>query len=174
MTLRLVFTAAICLALLAPAAAEDLSKLAPADEYFGRFQVSVLGIANAIRDAETKLDRGTEPDAVIAGSLDVASDAIVAWEQAYPQDPWIAKDLLALETAYLKIPTPAGHDLAVKTLAWLAKDYGETQYAALGRDALAPAPVHAIAVAAAAAVPAAPRAMTAWERFAALRGTLAR
>lgn len=159
MTLRLAFTAAICAALLVPAAAEDRSKLAPADEYFGRFQLSVLGIANSIRDAEAKLEHGGDPDTAIAGSLDVASDAIVAWEQAYPQDPWIAKDLLALETAYLKVPTPAGHDLAVKTLAWLATDYGNTQYAAIGRDELAPV---------------APRVMTAWERFAALRGSLAR
>jgi hypothetical protein len=171
MTVRLAFIAAIFAALLAPAAAEDLSNLAPADEYFGRFQLSVLGIANAIRDAGTKLEQGADPDAVVAGPLDVASDAIVAWEQAYPQDPWIAKHLLALETAYLKVPTPAGHELAVKTLAWLANDYGNTQYAALGRDALAPAPLRARAVALSAA---APRPMTAWERFAALRGTLAR
>lgn len=171
MTVRLAFIAAIFAALLAPAAAEDLSKLAPADEYFGRFQLSVLGIANTIRDAGTKLEQGTDPETVVAGSLDVASDAIVAWEQAYPQDPWIAKDLLALETAYLKVPTADGHELAVKTLAWLAKDYGSTQYATMGRDELAPAHQRAPAVAFA---PPAPRSMTAWERFATLRGTLAR
>jgi len=167
-TLRLALTAAIFAALLAPVAAEDLSRLAPADEYFGRFQLSVLGIANSIRDAGTKIDQGADPQSVIEGPLALASDAIVGWEAQYPQDPWIAKDLLALETAYLKVPTPAGHDLAVQTLAWLAKDYGGTQYAALGRDELAPAaPVrHRVAVAVAAP---APREMTAWERFAALR-----
>lgn len=171
--LRRAFTAAMFFAFTAPAAfpaaAADLSKLAPADEYFGRFQLSVLGIANAIRDAGTKIDQGGDPQAVIDGSLAFASDAIAAWEQAYPEDPWIAKDLLALESAYLKIPTPAGHDLAGKTLAWLAKDYGNTQYAAMGRDVLAPEP---IAVAVAVAAPRPPPPMTAWERFAMLRGTL--
>jgi hypothetical protein len=171
MTLRLAITAALFAALLAPVAAEDLSKLAPADEYFGRFQLSVLGIANTIRDAGTKLDQGGDTDSVIGGPLDFASDAIAAWEAAYPQDPWIAKDLLALETAYLKAPSTAGHELAVKTLAWLAKDFGDTQYAALGRDALAPGTRRPYAVAVAAP---APRTMTAWERFAVLRGQVAR
>ena len=168
MTLRLAITAALFAALLAPVAADDLSKLAPADEYFGRFQLSVLGIANAIRDAGTKLDQGGDSDAVIGGPLAFASDAIAAWEEAYPQDPWIAKDLLALETAYLKAPGTEGHELAAKTLAWLAKDFGNTQYAALGRDALTTGAPRPAAVALAAP---APRAMTAWERFAALRGT---
>jgi hypothetical protein len=166
---RIACTAAFVVALLAPAAAEDLSKLAPADEYFGRYQLSVLGIANAIRDAETKLDAGADAATVIDGPLAYANDAIVAWEAAYPQDPWIAKDLLALETAYLKARTPAGHDLAASTLAWLAKDYGASHYAALGRDVLRPAAIPPPPTVAVAPRPALHQ-LTAWERFALLRG----
>jgi hypothetical protein len=131
---RFVSTAAILLALAAPAAAQDLSQLAPADEYFGRFQLSVLGIANVIRDAEAKLDAGGDAADVIEGPLAFASDALADWEARYPRDPWIVKDKLALDHAYRKAR-------------------GETPVAAVA----APAP--------------APRVMTAWERFAFLRGT---
>ena len=99
---RLVSMAAFSLALAAPAAAQDRSQLAPADAYFGRFQLSVLGIANAIRDAEAKLDAGGDASAAIEGPLAFASDAIADWEARYPHDPWIAKDRLALDRAYRK------------------------------------------------------------------------
>ena len=162
---RLVVTGALLLALAAPAAAQELSQLAPADDYFGRFQLSVLGIANTIRDAAAELDAGADPAAVIEGPLDFANDAIADWAARYPRDPWIAKDLLALEHAYLKAPEAAGRELAAKTEAWLTKDYGATPYAALGRDALAPPRAATVAVIA----PPKPRTLTAWERFAALR-----
>ena len=47
---------------LAPAMAQDsLRGLAPADEYFGHYKLSVLGIANTIRDAGARIDGGTDP-----------------------------------------------------------------------------------------------------------------
>src|SRR3974390_12230 len=88
-TSRVLRPATILLALAAPAAAADLSQLAPADEYFGRFQLSVLGIANTIRDAAAKLDGGADPAAVIEGPLEVANDAIADWAARFPHDPWI-------------------------------------------------------------------------------------
>ena len=71
MILRLAVFIAAFFALLAPALAQDddsiantpvlsssLRGLAPADEYFGRYNLSVLGIANNIRDAGTRIDTG--------------------------------------------------------------------------------------------------------------------
>ncbi len=141
-----------------PALAQDAT-LAPADESFGRFNLSVLGIANSIRDSGARIDGGTDPHALLTGPLAFATDAMHAWEQRYPSDPWIAKDLLALETVYLKIPTDDALRLASSTAAWLCADFPASPYVAKARALLDAATV------AAAPTPA----MNAWERFAALR-----
>lgn len=159
MKLQFACIAALFAALLAPVAAADLSALAPADEYFGKFQMSVLGIANTIRDSGRRVDEGADPQAMIGGPLAFATDAIVAWEHAYPHDPWIAKDLLALQTVYHHMHTPAADRLATQTAAWLARDENT-------RAPLTPMwPV---------AAPAAPAnaAPSAWERFSALRAPI--
>jgi hypothetical protein len=155
------------LAVTAPALAQDaLRGLAPADEYFGRFNLSILGVANTIRDAGNRIDAGADPHEMIAGPLFFATDALHDWEKKYPADPWIPKELLALESVYLRVPTDDGAKLATQTESWLANDYPDSAYAAQGRGQLASAPV--------AAAPAAiPSYASAWERFAALRVPLA-
>jgi hypothetical protein len=110
------------LASIVPAVAADAT-LAPADEYFGRFNLSVLAIANSIRDSGVRLDAGADPRDLVTGPLAFATDAMHAWEARYPSDPWIAKDLLALETVYLKIPTDAAFRLATRTESWLLADF---------------------------------------------------
>lgn len=118
-------------------AQDSLRGLAPADEYFGRYNLSVLGIANTIRDADTRLNSGGDPHAMLSGPLSFVTDAMKDWEQKYPTDPWIAKDLLALEGVYLHVPTDEGFRLASQTEAWLIADYANTDYAAQGRSQLA-------------------------------------
>lgn len=121
----------------APLGAQTTDGLAPADEYFGKFQLSILGIANTIRDAGLRAESGGAPQTMIDGPLAFATDAIKAWEIRYPRDPWIAKDLLALENVYLRLPPDAGFKLAAKTEAWLVSAYPSTSYAATGRAQIA-------------------------------------
>lgn len=162
MRIRLLLCAAAFMLLARPVVAQDaLVGLAPADEYFGRFNLSVLGIANAIRDAGVHLDTGADARAIVDGPLAFATDAIRAWEAKYPADPWIAKDLLALENAYLKVPTDDGLRLASKVEAWLLADYPRSEYAARGRAQLAGSASFPAATAGPEVSP--------WERFAALR-----
>lgn len=138
MKLRLTFCIAVFCASLAPALAQDaLRGLAPADEYFGHYNLSVLGIANTIRDAGARLDSGADPHAMLSGPLSYVSDAVKDWEQRYPSDPWIAKDLFALESVYLRVPTDEGFRLATQTEAWLIADYPDTESATQGRAQLA-------------------------------------
>lgn len=118
------------------AGAQSLSDLAPADEYFGHARLSVLGIANIIRDAGTHLDEGYPAWPIINGPLAAVTDAIHAWEWKYPRDPWIAKNLLNLERVYLRVPTQRGQDLAATTESWLASDYPNSGEAAQGRVAI--------------------------------------
>ena len=197
MKIRLALIAAFVAAAVTPVYAQPSAALAPADEYFGRFQMSVLGIANTIHDAGWRIDEGRAPQSLIAGPLSFATDAIAAWERAYPHDPWIAKDLTELAHVYLRIKTPAGAALAAKTAAWLARDYPDGVVAggpaplAPGQEpvdwastvtedtmtsgpasALSPYPSAPVTVAEAPVAPLPPLTVGAWERFAALRAPL--
>jgi hypothetical protein len=155
---RCLSVAVLAFVLASIGAARADATLAPADEYFGRFNLSVLGIANAIRDSGSRLDNGADPHDVIAGPLAFATDAMHAWEARYPSDPWIARDLLALETVYLKVQTDDGLRLAARTEAWLVADFPQAEQCAKARLLLADAT---------GSQPSAQH--SAWERFAALR-----
>lgn len=138
MNVRLALCMATFFAMMAPALAQNsLQGLAPADEYFGHYKLSVLGIANTIRDAGSRIDGGTDPRAMFNGPLSFATDAIKEWEGQYPADPWIAKDLLALESVYLRVPNDEGFHLASQTESWLIADYPDSDQAAQGRSELA-------------------------------------
>lgn len=115
------------------------SSVAPADQYFGRYKLSVLGIANVIKDQRTRIE--TDPAAAVNAfnSLLLVEDAIRDWERKYPADNWIPRDLYALELVYLRCPGQTGHDLAEHTESWLEHDYPATDYARNGRDQLAQA-----------------------------------
>ncbi len=103
------------------AAQQHFSDLAPADEYFGRMKMSILGISNTIKDAGLHLDQGADSMAVIDG-LVFTEDAIRDWQRHYPRDPWIAKSLNALRSVYSKIPTERGAACARRVAIWLDHD----------------------------------------------------
>jgi hypothetical protein len=103
-------------------------QLAPADRLFGRYQMSVVGIGNAISryDGTTRLDDGPIAYAIVA---------IRDWEQRFPRDPWIARDLLYMQRVYERSRTGEGVTYAQHVATWLQTDYPATEYAALsGRE----------------------------------------
>ena len=106
-----------------------MRELAPADEYFGRARLSVLGIANIIRDSGNRIEGGATPVSMIDGPLSFVGDAIHDWEQQFPSDPWIARDLYRLDLVYLRAHTPQAMELARKTTAWLERDYPDAPQA---------------------------------------------
>ena len=126
---------------LSSSAQTTLRDLAPADEYFGRLKISVLGIANMIRDADARI--ASSPMAIeheFDGTLAFATDAIHAWETKYPHDPWISKSLLALSRTYMHAGSPRGWQLANATVEWLAHDYPGSPAARAAERDLAEAP----------------------------------
>ena len=129
------------------------SKVAPADMYFGRLKMSVLGIQNVIKDMRLRVQADADKTPSIFGALATVEDAIHDWEAKFPQDSWIAKDLLALEITYLTAPGEKAHAFAVRTEAWLRHDYAKTRYALQGHNELVKATL--AAQAAPAATPAA-------------------
>jgi hypothetical protein len=185
--LRLALCIAAFFAMFAPAFAQDMDNapdappvspalrgLAPADEYFGRYNLSVLGIANHIRDAGARIDTGSDIRSMLTGPLTFATDALRAWEAQYPSDPWIAKDLLALEAVYLKVPNDECYKLATQTESWLRADFPNTIYAVQGHKQLAEAaqvPSNSPQVRTARYIPSY---ATPWERFASMRVPLGR
>jgi hypothetical protein len=117
------------------------SKVAPADEYFGRLKMSVLGVSNVIKDMRLRVEADAEKTPSIFGSLAFVEDALRDWERKYPHDTWIPKNLYALELTYLKGSGEKARMMAMKTEAWLHRDYPKTMYAVEAHRALATAPV---------------------------------
>jgi hypothetical protein len=131
------FAMALLLVFSGVAAAE--TRVAPADEYFGRLNLSILGIANTIKDMRLRIEADRTKTPTIFGSLEFVEDAIHDWERKFPADSWIPKNLLALEICYVEASGDRGRDLAARTEAWLARDYPKTAYARDGHEALAKA-----------------------------------
>jgi hypothetical protein len=105
---RLAFITALVVACYAPAHATTMRDLAPADEYFGRMKMSVLGIRNALDGLERRASSGDRNAAAMSGQLALVSDAMQDWRVHYPRDSWLPRfeakrarvaSLIALEAA---------------------------------------------------------------------------
>jgi hypothetical protein len=82
-------------------ASPGYSASAPADEYFGRLNESVLGIRNRL-DA---IDQKSDGDMLSRGAvteLDDLQDCIIALQQKYPNDPWLPRFLSRLSSDYAR------------------------------------------------------------------------
>lgn len=132
--------------------------IAPADEYFGRMKMSILGIRNEIHDLGLQID--TQPAKVesVLSMANLTEDALADWQKKYPQDPWLPKTLFALERMYAKAPwSDEFNARAKRVMSMLVARYGATWYGregkkeladgSVGRHVAAPAPVVAAPVA---------------------------
>jgi hypothetical protein len=113
-------------------------KVAPADEYFGRLKLSILGIRNTIKDMGLKAD--ADPvHAVnsVMGSVGLCEDAMHDWEKKYPADTWIPPAILSLERLYAKVDSDEARAHAKVVMLWLVHDYPKSVPAKVGRKELA-------------------------------------
>ena len=108
-------------------------KVAPADEYFGKLKLSILGIRNTIKDQGLKVD--VDPDRADStfNAIALTEDAIHDWEHKYPCDSWIPGSIFALEHFYTKIHTTDGVRHVHATFAWLKHDYPKHKLIASAR-----------------------------------------
>jgi hypothetical protein len=114
-----------------PAPAAAAQKVAPADEYFGPLEMSILGIRNAIKDTAARLDvdPSTDPEAALR-HLALIESSIKDWETKYPSDSWLPRTVLALHQVYARIHTEDGRRHATLAASWLMDRYaasGEAQ-----------------------------------------------
>lgn len=112
-------------------------RVAPADEYFGRLKMSILGIGNQLRDLDLRARYNPDKGADVIGSAAFVEDALHDWEHKYPGDPWLPKDVYRLAHLYQDVHTDDGQRHAASTMHWLIARYGNTHYGRLARTELA-------------------------------------
>jgi hypothetical protein len=113
-------------------------KVAPADEYFGRLKLSILGIRNTIKDVGLKVDADqTHAVAIVMGSVALTEDAMRDWEKKYPRDTWIPPAILSLERLYAKVDSDEARAHAKSVMSWLVHDYPSSAPGKIGRRELA-------------------------------------
>jgi hypothetical protein len=112
-------------------------RVAPADEYFGKLKMSVLGIRNTIKDVGANLDIDQTRWQQLASKADFTEDAVRDWEKKYPHDTWLAKTVFSLERMYAKLDNEEGRSRAIASMKWLVRDFPKSWYGKTGKKELA-------------------------------------
>lgn len=110
------------------ALAKYTTRVAPADEYFGRLKMSILGIRNELRDLDQRLTYSPDAGPAALGTALFVENAIRDWEAKYPADPWLARSVYQLTHVYARIHTPDAHLKAVNALHWLVSRYHSSPF----------------------------------------------
>lgn len=108
-------------------------RVAPADEYFGKLKMSILGIRNTIKDQGLKIDVDPTKAPSTSNAIALTEDAIRDWQHKYPCDSWLPGTLFSLERFYLKIHTDDGVKHVHSTFAWLRHDYPKSGVVQIAR-----------------------------------------
>jgi hypothetical protein len=94
------------------------STMAPADEYFGHYHISILAMQNTLKDFSTKIASDPEHAAATLGGIAATEDAMRDWSTRYPNDPMVPKLFLRLERLYLSVGGSDATEHAQDTLTW--------------------------------------------------------
>jgi hypothetical protein len=108
-------------------------KVAPADEYFGKLKMSILGIRNTIKDQGLKIDGDPDKAPGTLGAIALTEDAIHDWQRKYPCDGWLPGTLYSLQHFYAKIHTEDGVKHVHATFAWLRRDYPKSRFVQIAK-----------------------------------------
>jgi ABC-type microcin C transport system permease subunit YejB len=101
----------------------QVASLAPADQYFGKIKMSILGIRNSIKDIANAAT--TEPDKLsdLYHKLTLVEDSLADLKSQFPHDTWIPNLGVGLADAFAKI---GFEDSAVHendALDWVIAEY---------------------------------------------------
>ena len=108
--------------------------VAPADEYFGRMKMSILGITNSIRD--TGMREGFDPAhaANYYNGLALTQDALQDWARKYPNDGWIPRRAYDLSHDFWMMHTPQGNAAAQRCRSLLFRQFPHNHWAVIARS----------------------------------------
>ena len=110
---------------------------APADEYFGRLGMSVLGVRTKVKDLGLDADFHPDHDQAILNNALWVEDAMRDWAKKYPFDRWLPRYAYARVQMYEEIPGAAAHKRAVKQISYVTAYFPQTVYGRIGRAKLA-------------------------------------
>jgi hypothetical protein len=110
---------------------------APADEYFGRLGMSILGVRSKVKDLGLDADLHPEHDKAVLNNALWVEDAMRDWAKKYPFDRWLPRYAYALEVMYERMPGQDAHKRALKQIAYLTAYFPQTVYGRIGRAKLA-------------------------------------
>jgi hypothetical protein len=131
---RILFALALALSCVAPTIAAPTANLAPADRYFGRLKMSILGVRNSIKDLAERAVAHPEDAEHIYDKAVLVEDALRDWHAHFPRDPWIPKFTYSLAQLYGKLDMDDARVRRNDTLDWLVATFPESEYALLPRD----------------------------------------
>ena len=94
------------------------SRLAPADEYFGRSHMSILGIRNELGTIQARGFGNARDARSELGLCFIVEDAIIDFGSKYPHDNWLGPMVNTLEHFYTTTRTRDGYNHARRLAAW--------------------------------------------------------
>ncbi len=97
--------------------------LAPADENFGAYPMSVMGIETEIRTAGARFRDASERAELEHGAFAYSIDAIRDLERRFPHDPEVQRGLLAVARVFMRVHNQSARELASHVVHWLEHDY---------------------------------------------------
>ena len=101
----------------------------PADRYFGRLKMSILGVRNSLTDLSARLAAHPEDAVPVYERALLVDDALHDWATQFPRDPWIPRFAHALAELYRKVDTEDARIRKNDTLDWLSADYPQSEFA---------------------------------------------
>jgi hypothetical protein len=110
---------------------------APADEYFGRLKMSILGVRNVVYDIDARADSASEDIAAnFCHKLILAEDSLRDWQAKYPDDTWVPKfgyamlkDYETIDSDMVADESHAASIHAIDLANWLGALYPDSEFA---------------------------------------------
>lgn len=132
--MKTIITAALLAASLTqPAMAAETPEIhgqvAPADRYFGKTKISILGIRNMISDLGVMVVSKPEMVKDVLHKAEFAEQAMHEWAEQFPEDPWLSGYAHNLVTLYEKCSSEEGGKRRRAAQDWFNEHFPESQFA---------------------------------------------
>ncbi|MFN2459749.1 MAG: hypothetical protein ABR591_03515 [Candidatus Velthaea sp.] len=114
-----------------------VSKLAPADEYFGPLKMSPLGIRMRIGALGRRYNDRIMADEDVLHQAHDLETALEDWRKKFGDDTWLAPTAFHLEQLYQAIQTKEARSRATAMLKYVIAYFPNTKYGHLSRVRLA-------------------------------------
>lgn len=128
-----VFSFLILLGSLQPSFAHEYQEtgqvsVAPADRYFGKMKMSILGVRNSINDLTATISLNPESFNSVIHKAEMVEDVLHDWATQYPTDPWLPKYTHSLVVLYQKCHE-TGDIHRLRTQDWLNEKFPDSTFA---------------------------------------------